>query len=186
MLNPTVPLYLKNWLNVWTKCSAWSLDWGWATSVCLMQLAFINLQNSSEVNSVLLSWMRCCGMPYWANISRSFAIVASLVILSIISTSNHLEWLSTTIRNILPINGHAKLIMSVLANPTGVRVSVGASQVTIATNTNNLYPTEQMKKIKLYVITHCWPRCHNTCCHNTLLNTVTENNKITNTGMSIK
>ena len=39
--------------------------------------------------------------------------------------------------------------MAVLANPTGVRVSVGASQVTIATNTNNLYPTEQMKKIKL-------------------------------------
>ena len=71
--------------------------------------------------------------------------------------------------------------MAVLANPTGVRVSVGASQVTIATNTNNLYPTEQMKKIKLYVITHCWP-----CCHNTLLNTVTENNKIANTGMSIK
>ena len=44
----------------------------------------------------------------WNAIPRRFAIVASIVMLGIISTSNHFEWLSTTIRNILPINGPAK------------------------------------------------------------------------------
>ena len=75
-----------------------------------MPFAFINLQNSSEVNCVPLPLTSCCGMLYQANISQSFAIVASLVMLGIISTSNHFEWLSTTIRNILPINGPAKSI----------------------------------------------------------------------------
>ena len=78
--------------------------------MCLMPFAFINLQNSSEVNCVPLPLTSCCGMLYQANISQSFAIVASLVMLGIISTSNHFEWLSTTIRNILTINGPAKSI----------------------------------------------------------------------------
>ena len=110
MHNRIAILSLKNCLNVWTKRSAWPLDRGWygATSVCLIPFAFINLQNSSEVNCEPLSLTSCCGMPYRANISRRFAIVASIVMLGIISTSNHSEWLSTTIRNILPMNGPAK------------------------------------------------------------------------------
>ena len=110
MHNRIAPSALKNCLNVWTKRSVWPLDRGWyrATRVCLIPFAFINLQNSSGVNCEPLSITSCCGMPYRANISRSFAIVASLVMLGIISTSNHFEWLSTTIRNILPMNGPAK------------------------------------------------------------------------------
>ena len=102
--------------------------------MCLIPFAFINLQNSPKVNCEPLSLTSCCGMPYRANISRRFAIVASIVMLGIISTSNHFEWLSTTVRNILPINGPAKsmctLYHGIFCHPTGVRVPVGACYVT--------------------------------------------------------
>ena len=98
--------------------------------MCLIPFAFINLQNSSEVNCEPLSLTSCCGMPHRENISRSFGIVASLVMLGIISTSNHFEWLSTTIRNILMQNRCALSAMAFWANLMGVRVPVGACYVT--------------------------------------------------------
>ena len=59
--------------------------------MCLMPFPFINSANSREVNCEPLSLTNCCGMPYRANKSRSFSIVASLVMLDITSTSSHFE-----------------------------------------------------------------------------------------------
>ena len=42
-----------------------------------------------------------------ANMARSLVIVFDDVAEATISTSNHLEWASTTTRNIFPMNGPA-------------------------------------------------------------------------------
>ena len=59
--------------------------------MCLMPFFFINSANSREVNCELLRLTSFCGIPYRANKSRSFSIVASLVVLDITSTSSHFE-----------------------------------------------------------------------------------------------
>ena len=105
-----LPSVLKCSLNVWTKRSAGPFDLGWygATSVCFIPFCFIQSANCREVNCGPLSLTNCIGTPYRANIYLSLSIVDSLVTLGIISTSSHLEWLSTTTRNILFTNGPSK------------------------------------------------------------------------------
>ena len=84
-----------------------------------MPFRFINSANSWEVNWGRLSLTSCYGFPYRANISRSFSIVASLVLLGMSSTSSHFELLSITSKNILPMNGPAKSICSLCHGALG-------------------------------------------------------------------
>ena len=56
-----------------------------------MPFPFIYTENSCEVNCEPLSLTSCCGISYRVNKSRSFSIVASLVMLDITSTSSHFE-----------------------------------------------------------------------------------------------
>ena len=76
--------------------------------MCLMPFSHIHNSNSDDVNCGPLSLTSCSGNPYDANKLRSTSKVFSVVVVDMGITSIHLEWASTTIRNIEPNTGPAK------------------------------------------------------------------------------
>ena len=79
--------------------------------MCLISFSVRNELNSLDVNWAPLSDTICCS-PNLANINRSASIVEALVAEFIGTTSGHLLWASTTIRNILSRYGPAKSMCS--------------------------------------------------------------------------
>ena len=76
--------------------------------MCLTPLFLMNVLNSSDVIREPLSPTSCSGHPCVANSFLSSSIVLAALVVVIAITSGHVEWLSTTTRNIVPKNGPAK------------------------------------------------------------------------------
>ena len=102
--------------------------------MCLIPFPFMKSENSCEVNCEALSLTSCCGMPCRANMSQSFSIVASLVMLEIIrplSISNDYQQRSGTFFPSMALRNRCELsAMGSSANPMGAKVPVGACFVT--------------------------------------------------------
>ena len=98
-------------LKVYTNRSARPLEEGgygeyW---ICLMWLPFMNCLNSAEVNCGPLSETSCSGNPNCAkSVRKTLMVFKEVVACDITTTSGHLEWALTTMKNILPMKGPAK------------------------------------------------------------------------------
>ena len=76
--------------------------------MCLTPFNQRNSSNSLEVNCGPLSDTICSGRPNDANSCLNTLITFEVVVVVISMTSDHFEWASTAIKNILSRNGPAK------------------------------------------------------------------------------
>ena len=76
--------------------------------ICFTPFSWKNSDNSAEMNCGSLSETNCSGEPYTANRCLRTSMVLCTLVEVISYTSGHLEWASTTMKNILCKNGPAK------------------------------------------------------------------------------
>ena len=107
----SVSLFMAD-LKLCTQRSARPLLAGWyrADVRCLIPFLLRNIWNSSDLNCGPLLLTNWDGTPYLANKLCSFLMVLVEVVVSIFSIPNHLEWASSTIKNMQTRKGPAKSI----------------------------------------------------------------------------
>ena len=108
-MGPNVILFMADF-NVWRARSAKPLDDGRYGAMVTWQVAlqWVKSPNSALVNTEPFTVTSISGIPWVANIVLSFWIVTEDVACFTGCTSIHLEWASTSIRNIWPSKGPAK------------------------------------------------------------------------------